>query len=206
MAGLIQGLADRAEARKKKVAEWRMRTPNMSHLGFQGAFAEARKAGVKTFFWHGTEYTTRLADEEPAARKVYVIGSLRNPRIQVIAQELREHLECEVFDDWYAAGPEADDYWKAYEQARGRSYPQALQGHAAKNVFKFDRTHLEAATDVVLVAPAGKSGHLEFGWAAGKGKRAFYHFPDQDEERWDVMLQFATGVSVGMEQLLEQMS
>lgn len=42
--------------------------------------------------------------------KVYVIGSLRNPRIPEIANELREKLGCEVFDDWHAAGPHGDDH------------------------------------------------------------------------------------------------
>jgi len=40
--------------------------------------------------------------------KLYLIGSLRNPRVPEVAEILRwnGHL---VFDDWYAAGPEADD-------------------------------------------------------------------------------------------------
>ncbi len=46
---------------------------------------------------------------------IYLIGSLRNPNIPAIANELRT-LGYEVFDDWYAAGPEADDYWKSYEK------------------------------------------------------------------------------------------
>ncbi len=41
--------------------------------------------------------------------KVYVIGSLRNPKIANVAETLRQRLGVEVFDDWLAAGPEADD-------------------------------------------------------------------------------------------------
>ena len=40
--------------------------------------------------------------------RLYVIGSLRNPAVPQVAKRLRE-AGFLVFDDWYAAGPEADD-------------------------------------------------------------------------------------------------
>lgn len=121
---------------------------------------------------------------------IYLIGSLRNPKVPLVANTLREATGVEVFDDWYAAGPEADDYWQRYEQGRGHTFAQALRGHAAQNVFAFDKRHLERATTAVLVAPAGKSGHLELGIHLGKGKPG-YILLDGEPERWDVMYQFA---------------
>lgn len=127
-------------------------------------------------------------------RSLYVIGSLRNDAVPQVAATLRKHLPwVEVFDDWYAAGPRADDHWKEYEQARGRSFIEALAGRAARNVFRFDKTNLDRCEAAVLVLPAGKSGHLELGYAAGCGKATFILNPE-DAERWDVMYQFATGV------------
>lgn len=138
-------------------------------------------------------------------RKVYIIGSLRNPAIPAVAKHLRDALPgVEVFDDWYAAGPEADDHWKAYELARGRTYIEALAGHAARNVFAFDKRNLEDATDVVLVLPAGKSGHLELGYCAGKGKHTFVLLDDPD--RWDVMYQFATAVVSDVDDLVDKIN
>lgn len=134
---------------------------------------------------------------------IYVIGSLRNPYIPQLAVILREE-GYEVFDDWFASGPEADDKWQEYERQRSRSYGEALKGHAAKNVFEFDRRHLERANTVVMVMPAGKSGHLELGWALGKGKRGFVLF-DQEPERWDVMYQFATGVAFNTSDLIKML-
>ena len=131
---------------------------------------------------------------------IYLIGSLRNPEIPIIANRIRE-AGHEVFDDWFAAGPEADDKWRDYEQARGHDYITALGGYAARHVFEFDRHHLARAESVVLALPAGKSGHLELGWALGQGKRGFVLL-DKDPERWDVMLQFATAVCSSIEQLL----
>lgn len=121
--------------------------------------------------------------------KIYLVGSLRNPLIPAIASELRDEGH-EVFDDWYAAGPEADDYWQKYEKGRGRSYAEALDGFAAEHVFQFDRYHLNQAQAVVLVLPAGKSGHLEFGYCVGQGKPGFILL-DKEPERYDVMYRFA---------------
>ena len=134
---------------------------------------------------------------------VYLIGSLRNPEIPNIANRLRE-AGHEVFDDWYAAGPEADDKWRDYERQRGRTYRQALSGAAARNVFAFDRRNLEASSVVVLVLPAGKSGHLELGWALGQGKPGYILLDSPD--RWDVMYQFATGVVESVEELVEELN
>ena len=133
---------------------------------------------------------------------VYLIGSLRNPEVPNIANRLRE-AGYEVFDDWYAAGPEADDKWRDYEKQRGRNYIEALGGHAARNVFNFDRRHLTAANAVVLVLPAGKSGHLELGWALGQGTPGFILL--DNPERWDVMYQFANGVFTSVEELIREL-
>lgn len=125
------------------------------------------------------------------AKVLYLVGSLRNSRIPELASRLRAEMPgVEVFDDWYAAGPEADDYWKKYEQERGRTYEDALVGHAAKHVFDFDRHHLDRATHTLLVLPAGKSGHMEIMYAQyGVGSRTAILL-DPDDVRWDVMYQF----------------
>lgn len=139
-------------------------------------------------------------------KKLYVIGSLRNPKIPSIAAEFRKQLGFTwwVFDDWYAAGPEADDYWKKYEQEKGNEYIEALKGEAAQNVFKFDKRHLDSADAVVLALPAGKSGHLEFGYMLGTGKPG-YILLDADDVRWDVMYQFATGMAASVEEIAKQL-
>jgi hypothetical protein len=133
---------------------------------------------------------------------IYLIGSLRNPDIPAIAEELRA-AGHEVFDDWFAAGPEADDRWRDYEKARGRTYAEALNGHAAGHVFNFDLEHLQRADTVVLVYPAGKSAHLELGWALGQGKKGYVLL--DNPERWDVMLKFTTGVFDNINDLVREL-
>lgn len=131
---------------------------------------------------------------------VYLIGSLRNPRIPAIGRELRQ-AGCTVFDDWFAAGEFADDRWQAYEQAKGHTYAQALQGYAAQHVFEFDKLHLSQSDVVVLVTPSGKSGHLELGWALRDGKKG-YVLLDAPVDRWDVMYAYTHGIFCTVTDLL----
>ena len=142
-------------------------------------------------------------------KRIYIIGSLRNPKVPVLAETIRKAFgpAVEVFDDWFAAGPEADDYWKTYEQGRGRVLEQAMEGHAVNHVYRYDRIHLIRADIVVLALPAGKSGHLEFGFACGLrevlGGKACFIFREPQEERWDAMYRFADTVATGTTQLLD---
>ena len=131
---------------------------------------------------------------------VYLIGSLRGKLVEQAAKALRA-AGYEVFDDWFAAGPEADDHWQRYSNERGHTYKEALAGHAAQNVFAFDKKHLDRADIVVLVLPAGKSAHLELGYAIGQGKPGFVLF-DEVPERYDVMYNFANAVCFSVDELL----
>ncbi len=103
---------------------------------------------------------------------IYLIGSLRNPCIPEVAARLRQD-GYDVFEEWWSAGPGADDHWQAHAQSRGMTYKEALASPHAQNVFEFDKKWLTAADAVVLVSPAGRSGHLELGWALGQGKPGF---------------------------------
>ena len=134
--------------------------------------------------------------------KLYLISSLRIDTVRDLANELRE-LGFDVFDDWHAAGPQADDIWRDYEKQRGRTYLEALQGHHAKHVFALDEKHLAESDVAVLLLPAGKSGHLELGIHLGKGKPGYILLDEPD--RWDVMYQFATGVFAEKEKLFSEL-
>lgn len=135
------------------------------------------------------------------AKFIYLIGSLRNPRVPEIAKVLRD-AGHEVFDDWYAAGPEADDYWMRYEQARGHDFKAALAGFAGQHVYQYDKEHLDRAGVGVLLLPAGKSGHLELGYLIGQGKPG-YILLEGEPERFDVMYNFASGVFTNLSDLLK---
>jgi len=136
-------------------------------------------------------------------KQIYMIGSLRNEKIPHIAKELRK-LDFIVFDDWFSPGPEADEFWRKYEQVRGSTYKQALSNFAATHVFEFDKHHIDQSDIGVLIMPAGKSGHLELGYMIGQGKPGFIYF-EEEPERWDVMHQFATHICVSMKELQNEL-
>lgn len=131
---------------------------------------------------------------------IYLIGSLRNATIPELGSTLRG-LGFDIFDDWFGAGHEADDEWQRYEMVRGRHYADALQGLAATHTFQFDVTNLRRCDTAILVLPAGKSAHLEFGWMLGQGKTGIVLF-DAVPDRWDLMYKFATAVCFSHEELI----
>jgi len=133
-------------------------------------------------------------------KMIYLVGSLRNEGIPKIATALRG-TGLEVFDDWYAAGPNADDCWKEYEEARSKTYIDALDSYAAQHIHDFDQLHLNRADMALLALPAGKSGHLELGYIIGQGKPG-YILLDETKERWDVMYRFAAKVFSTSEEMV----
>lgn len=134
-------------------------------------------------------------------RVIYIIGSLRNPGVPATANMIRAiNKNWEVFDSWYAPGPKADDFLRDYAKQKGLNYKETLQDWAATHIFEFDKKHIDRATDVVMVMPAGKSGHLELGYALGQGKRGYILF-DQEPKRVDVMYQFATDIFFSFKEL-----
>ena len=134
--------------------------------------------------------------------KIYLIGSLRNPEVPILGNELRTS-GAEVYDDWYAPGPETDTFWKTYETDRGHNYLEALQGYHARQVFEVDYHHLNMSHGAVLILPAGKSGHLEAGFVAGQGKPLFILLDEDTPERLDIMTRFATQVFSDQKELIQ---
>lgn len=132
---------------------------------------------------------------------VYIIGSLRNENIPKVAASLRE-VGLDVFDDWYSAGKDADDYLRDYYRERGMKYSEVLSSYSARHIFEFDKKHLDRCDCAVLVLPAGKSGHLELGYVIGKGKPG-YILMDGEPERVDIMHSFATKVFMNKEEMIE---
>ena len=133
--------------------------------------------------------------------RVHIIGSLRNPQVPLIGNRLRV-LGFDAFDDWWGAGERADDSWQEYEGIRGRSYEEALEGEAAYNIFSWDVYNMDQADVAVLVLPAGRSAHLEFGYMVGRETPGYVLF-DEVPERYELMYRFAQGIFFDVEDLLD---
>ena len=134
---------------------------------------------------------------------VYIVGSLRNPAIPDVANALRT-AGHDAFYDWWAASEDCDDWGQAHEKRRGRGYREAITGYHARHVFDFDRYHLDRVEAGVLVMPAGRSGHIEFGYLAGQNKPVFVLF-DEEPCRYDIMHQFATAICFNIDELVQEL-
>jgi len=137
-------------------------------------------------------------------RSIYVIGSMRNPRIPIVAEMLRA-IGWDAFDDWYSPGHECDDRWQDYERQRGRTFREALEGHHAKHAFALDEQHIERCDAGLLVLPAGKSAHIELGVFRGM-KKPRYILMNGEPERFDLMYRFATKIFVSASEMLEHLA
>lgn len=134
---------------------------------------------------------------------VYLVGALKNPDIPQLAKTLREE-GYEVFAEWHNAGPRADMHWQDHEKFKGSSYKEALAGPHVENVFYYDQAYIDLADIVVLVMPAGKSGHLELGYAAGGGKKTIILL-DEEPARYDIMPRFADTICNNVSELIEEL-
>jgi hypothetical protein len=106
---------------------------------------------------------------------IYVASSWRCPHYEATLDALRAAgLDCYDFKTgaafhWSDAGVNSTgDSWARY--TGGLVNPVASKG------FAVDRAALDDADSCILVLPAGRSVHLEAGYAIGKGKpTAIYH-------------------------------
>ena len=136
-------------------------------------------------------------------KTIYIIGALRNPKVPLFANELVAQ-GFEPFADWFSPGPDTDDFWRDYSKTRGWNYKQALKSYAAQHVFEFDKSHLDRCDAAIMVMPAGKSCHIELGYMRGRGKPAYVLF-EEEPERYDVMLNFATDIFFDKEELFNEL-
>jgi hypothetical protein len=136
-------------------------------------------------------------------KSVYLIGSLANPNIPFLGNKIRK-LGYEVFDDWWSPGPLADSYLKHYAKIRGLNYKETLNTYAAKHIYDFDKGLIDKADIGIVMAPFGKSAHLELGYMIGAGKLGYILF-DKEPSKIDIMYQFATDIFFREKDLFEEL-
>jgi hypothetical protein len=81
--------------------------------------------------------------------KIYLVGSLKDPQFELVADALRD-AGHEVFDDWRGAGADGDARWRRYElNERGRGYIEAVFAPFATQGREFDRRNI-ISSDVMV--------------------------------------------------------
>lgn len=131
---------------------------------------------------------------------IYIIGSLGNPKVEEVADRLRE-AGLSVFDQWRAA---KGDFWADYAIRRKLPFKEAIKLDFVETAFQFDMKYLKACTAAVLVMPAGRSGGIELGWVLGQGKPGYILY-DGEPERPDLMAKLATGIFFDIESLINEL-
>lgn len=134
---------------------------------------------------------------------LYVASSWRNQyyplvvkmaRGAAVAADIREELtepEYGVYDFRAAGGSgfawsEIAENWQSWELSE---YRDALSHPAADRGWQHDKGALDKATACLLVAPCGRSAHLELGYAAGRGLPCAIYLPERQEP--ELMYRFA---------------
>lgn len=130
---------------------------------------------------------------------LYIIGSLTNPRVEEVADQLRESGFA-VFDQWRAA---EGDFWASYAKRRNMNFRDALAMDFTETAFQFDLRYLNAASAGVLVMPAGRSGGMEIGFLLGQGKGGYILY-DGEPDRADLMAKLATGIFFSVDEMIEE--
>lgn len=138
---------------------------------------------------------------------IYLVGSLRNENVPIISNKLRKALgeNVEIFNSWYHASPDADEFNLKCCKDRGLNYKETLLDWGSQNSFNFDKFHLNRADIVVGLMKIGRSGHLELGYACGIGKKTYMLFPDGEPETCDIMYNFLNDIFFDIDKLIEQL-
>jgi len=116
--------------------------------------------------------------------KIYVASSWRNLVQPEVVRVLREagHRVYDFRSPPHREGFAWSDIDLQWEKWTVRDFDAALEHPVAKAGFREDFEALRAADACVLVMPAGRSAALEFGWAAGAGKRTAVLLARQEPE------------------------
>ena len=139
-------------------------------------------------------------------RKIYVASSWRNTFQPMAVHVLRTVENFEVYDFRHPrpgergfAWSDIDGEWLRWTPDR---YIEALEDPVAVAGFNSDLDAMKWADTFVLVMPAGRSAHLELGWAAGAGKETVILLDEEGFEP-ELMYKLADHVVTTMSDVLD---
>jgi hypothetical protein len=145
---------------------------------------------------------TACTADSPSTPVIYLIGSLRDLKVAETGERIRKATGYDIFDQWWTASPDADDWLRDYFKLRKLTYKDAVHSYAARHIFDFDKYHLDRSHAAVLLMPSGRSCHLELGYIIGQGKPGYVLF-DEEPERVDIMYNFCTDVFFNEQDLID---
>lgn len=123
--------------------------------------------------------------------RLYVASSWKNANdVQAIAEFLREKgHEVDCFVD--ESTGRFVFHWSELGNINELDAINFLQDKSSQKAFKEDKKWIDWSEGVLLYLPAGKSAHLEAGYAVGKGKFLIIYQEKFPKGEFDVMYGFA---------------
>lgn len=123
--------------------------------------------------------------------KIYIASSWKNEKDVKRIAGLLKHQGFEADNFTYASTGRYVFHYEELGDLKQFDAITFLRSEKAMKAFHEDRKWIDWADGVLLILPAGKSAHLEAGYAVGKGKFLIIyqeHFPKGE---FDVMYGFA---------------
>lgn len=133
--------------------------------------------------------------------KIYIASSCRNDHQPAIIRDL-EAAGHEVYDFRHGVKFKWSDIDPNWITWSSQTFREALGHPFAHDAFEADLCGMKWAEAFVLVAPAGRSAHLELGWATGAGKPAYILLSDGEPE---LMYKLATGLCTSIGAVLSSL-
>lgn len=140
--------------------------------------------------------------------KIYVASSWANP-YQPEVVEVLKNLQFDVYDFRH---PDPDDngfHWydidPNWEEWTTVGYTNALKHEIAQEGFAKDMKALRECDVCLLVNPAGRSAHLELGYAVGNGKMGMVLLDKNDGSKPDLMYLMARYICMNSELMVLQL-
>jgi hypothetical protein len=115
----------------------------------------------------------------------------------VVAALRREGHEVYDFHEWGFSWSEIDPDWKLWSS---EDFRRVLNQERVSNNFWSDMNALARCDTCVLVAPCGRSSHLELGWAAGAGRKTAILLSDGEPE---LMYKMANVLCTSLDELMK---
>ncbi|MEK3722289.1 LexA family protein [Paenibacillus sp. FSL H8-0034] len=152
---------------------------------------------------HGGARTIRLLEKKSGTRRIYLASSWKNAELVkgikglLVSSGFEVDAFCDPSEDRFVF---SFDLLPNIENLNART---VLQEPIVQRAFQEDKKWLDWADTVLLILPAGKSAHLEAGYAAGAGKRLVIYQDEFPAGEYDVMYGFADLVSSDLQGIIE---
>lgn len=136
--------------------------------------------------------------------KIYLASSWKNA---ALVKNIKERLEAEGNEVDAFCDTSAGRFVFSFDQL-----PANISEHNAISIFNFppvnrafqeDKKWLDWSEATLLILPAGKSAHLEAGYAKGQGKRLVIYQEDFPNGEFDVMYGFADLITDDINEVVE---